>query len=128
LASRTRAEALRLVGIAVALVLVTAGVAAWLAARRAASERERAAAGNEVERLVNEGRFVDVWQTANVGLRRWPGDSRLQDAIRAATDTVTIVTEPSNADVLFKEYTDPDGEWIPLGTSPLNAVRAPLGM
>jgi dienelactone hydrolase len=128
LAPRTRAEALRLVGIAVALVLVTAGVAAWLAARRAASDRERAAVGDEVERLVNIGRFVDVFQTANIGLQRWPGDSRLQDALQAATDTVTIVTEPSGADVLFKAYPDPDGEWIPLGTSPLNGVRAPLGM
>jgi formylglycine-generating enzyme required for sulfatase activity/dienelactone hydrolase len=52
----------------------------------------------------------------------------LQESLRAATDTVTIVTEPSGANVLFKAYTDPDGEWIPLGTSPLNGVRAPLGM
>jgi formylglycine-generating enzyme required for sulfatase activity/dienelactone hydrolase len=128
LAPRMRADALKLVGVAVALVLVTAGVAAWTLARRAASDRERAAAGDEVERLVNVGRFVDVWQNANTALRRWPGDSRLQDALQAATDTVTIVTEPSGADVLFKAYTAPDGDWIPLGTSPLNAVRAPLGM
>ena len=97
-------------------------------ARRAASERAHQAAVEEVEQLVNAGRFVDVWRVASAGLRRWPDDARLQRAMQASTDVVTIATDPPGAEVRFKAYADIDGEWLPLGTSPLDAVRAPLGM
>jgi dienelactone hydrolase len=65
---------------------------------------------------------------ARAGLDRWPGDPRLESALRASTDTVTIVTDPPGAEVMLKAYTDVAGEWTPLGTSPLEGVRAPLGM
>jgi eukaryotic-like serine/threonine-protein kinase len=127
-APRTRPRARAAIAAAVSLLLGTAGGAAWIYARRAASERERAAAAEEAQRLVDGARLVDAWRVASAGLRRWPADPRLQSALRASTDTVTIVTDPPGAAVMLKAYTDVDGEWIPLGTSPLDAVRAPLGM
>ena len=42
--------------------------------------------------------------------------------------TVTIATDPPGAEVAFKALDDIKGDWIPLGTSPLKGVRAPLGM
>jgi hypothetical protein len=114
--------------IAAALVLVTAGVAAWICARRAASGGERTAAGAEAERLVDDANLVRAWQVAKAGLERWPAHTRLQGALRASTDTVTIATDPPGAEVLLKAYTDVGGEWIRLGRTPLEAVRAPLGM
>lgn len=123
-----RARTLRAIAAAAALLLVGAGVAAWVYARRAASERARAAAGEEAERLVDSARLVDAWRVARAGLERWPGDRRLESALRAATDTVTIATDPPGAAVMLKAYTDVAGEWTRLGTSPLEAVRAPLGM
>ena len=126
--SRVRFVTPALVAAAVTLVLVTAGAASWMFARRAASERAHQAAVEEVDQLVNAGRFVDVWRVAGAGLRRWPEDARLQRAIRASTDVVTIATDPPGAEVRFKAYADIDGEWLLLGTSPLDAVRAPLGM
>ncbi len=48
--------------------------------------------------------------------------------MQTSTDIVTIATDPPGAEVMFKAYADIDGEWLPLGTSPLHAVRAPLGM
>ena len=126
--SRVRFVTPALVAAAVTLVLVTAGAASWMFARRAASERAHQAAVEDVDQLVNAGRFVDVWRVAGAGLRRWPEDARLQRAIRASTDVVTIATDPPGAEVRFKAYADIDGEWLLLGTSPLDAVRAPLGM
>ena len=110
------------------LVLLTAGAAAWMFNERARAEREHAAMVDEVEALVDAGRFVDVWRRAGVGLRRWPDDPRLQRAMQASTDAVTIATDPAGAEVMFKAYTDVDGAWIPLGVSPLKRVRAPLGI
>ena len=126
--SRARFGTSALVAAAVTIVLVTAGAASWMFARRAASERAHQAAVEEVEQLVNAGRFVDVWRVASDGLRRWPDDARLQRAMQTSTDVVTIATDPPGAEVRFKAYADIDGEWLPLGTSPLQAVRAPLGM
>ena len=126
--SRARFGTSALVAAAVTIVLATAGAASWLFARRAASERAHQAAVEEVEQLVNAGRFVDVWRVASDGVRRWPDDARLQRAMQTSTDVVTIATDPPGAEVKFKAYADIDGEWLPLGTSPLQAVRAPLGM
>ncbi len=114
--------------IAAALVLITAGVAAWIYARRLASERERTAAGAEAERLVDDADLVGAWRVAKAGLERWPADPRLENALRASTDSVTIATDPPGAELLLKAYTDVDGEWIRLGTSPIDGERAPLGM
>jgi dienelactone hydrolase len=116
-----------IVGVAATLILIAA-FATWIINRRERSERERRATVEEVERLVDAGRFVDVWRVAGAGSRRWPDDAQLQQAMRASTDNITIATDPSGADVMFKAYTDVDGEWVPLGTTPLHAVRAPLGM
>ncbi len=111
-----------------ALVLAIGAAVGWTSARRARDEAARTAAIADVERLVDGARLVDAWRVARAGLGRWPGDPRLESALRAATDTVTIATDPPGAEVMLKAYTDVAGEWIRLGTSPLEAVRAPLGM
>lgn len=41
---------------------------------------------------------------------------------------MTIATDPPGAEVAFKAYDGVDGPWTTLGTTPLNGVRAPLGM
>ena len=127
-ALRARPGAHPAIAAAAALLLVTAGIVAWVYTRRAASERDRAATRQEAERLVNGARLVEAWRVARAGLERWPGDPRLESALRAATDTVTIATDPPGAEVMLKAYADVAGEWTLLGTSPLEGVRAPLGM
>jgi len=47
--------------------------------------------------------------------------------MRVTTQPVTITTDPPGAEVAFKAYEDVSGEWLPLGTTPLNAARAPVG-
>jgi formylglycine-generating enzyme required for sulfatase activity len=104
---------------------VTLGV--WTFVRRAQAETERKAAVAEVERLVDRGRFVDVWRVGRAALQRWPHDLQLDQSIRATSNLVTIATDPPGAEVAFKAYEDVDGEWLSLGTTPLKSVRAPLG-
>ena len=111
-----------------AAVVVIAVLGAWTFARRARAEVERHAVIAEVERLVDLGRFVDVWRVAQPALRRWPGDPQLTQMLGATTMSVTLATDPPGAGVEFKAYDDIQGEWIALGTSPLKGVRAPLGM
>jgi tRNA A-37 threonylcarbamoyl transferase component Bud32/dienelactone hydrolase len=118
-----RIGAVAIVAVALAVVL-----AIWLNARRTRSEAARKAMIAEVERLVDSGRFVDVWRTARAGLQRWPGDLRLAQLLRSISQTVTLRTDPPGADVALTAYDDLSGNWIPMGHSPLLAVNAPLGM
>src|SRR5688572_4982265 len=113
--------------VAVAIVLVIAG-SIWWSARRARNEADRTATVAQVKQLVDTGRFVDVWRVSRTALQRWPGDSQLHEMLRSTSQTVTLATDPPGADLAFKAYGDPGGEWVPIGRSPLNGVNVPLGM
>ncbi|MGI8785865.1 MAG: protein kinase domain-containing protein [Acidobacteriota bacterium] len=117
----------RIAGAAALVVLTIAVLGVWTFVRRAQAETERKAAVAEVEHLVDVGRFVEVWRVVKAAAYRWPDDPQFAQALRATTDIVTIATDPPGAEVAFKAYEDVDGEWLSLGTSPLEEVRAPLG-
>jgi len=129
LSDRSHNRYIKTTAAAVGVVAVlAASVWTWTVTHRSHELAERKAAIADIEGLVDVGRFVDVWRLAQPALRRWPNDERLQQLQGATTMTVTIATDPPGADVAFKAVDDVKGEWIPLGTSPLNGVRAPLGM
>lgn len=128
MAPRARMSKRGMLAAALVLLLAGAGASAWLFSARARAERELTAILTQVEQLADTGRYVEVWRVASGALQRWPDDTRLRRAFEGSTHLVTIATEPEGADVMFKSYTEPDAEWIPLGTTPLRSVRAPLGM
>lgn len=99
----------------------------WTFVRREQAENKRKATVAEMEHLVDAGRFVDAWRVGRAALQRWPGDPQLEHPMNVTTQPVTITTDPPGAEVAFKAYEDVAGEWLPLGTTPLNAVRAPVG-
>ena len=47
--------------------------------------------------------------------------------VRQAWYPLRLVTEPPGADVEIKDYIDVDGPWEPIGQTPLQDVRVPLG-
>jgi serine/threonine protein kinase len=112
---------------AVAIGVIIA-VAMVRSARRARSDAERTATITHIEHLVDSGRFVDVWRAGHAALKRWPSDARIEEMIRSTSQTVTLRTDPPGAEIAFRAYDDVGGEWIPMGTTPLSGVRAPLGM
>lgn len=125
--SSTSRRQVRIAVAAAVAIVAAAAFAAWMFVRRAENERQRQAAIADVENLINQGRLVDVWRAVADARRRWPDEPRFQLALGTSTNLVTIATEPPGAQVAFKAYDDVDGEWIPLGISPLAGVRAPLG-
>ena len=119
---------MRLAALVAVVITLAITAAIWLGARRTRDTADRVARIAEVRRLVDTGRFVDVWRVARAALQRWPSDPDLQQMLRSTSQTVTIATDPPGADLAFKAYDDRTGEWLPIGTSPLNGVTVPLGM
>jgi dienelactone hydrolase len=57
-----------------------------------------------------------------------PRDPRLAAILAECSRHVSIMTEPSGADVFFKEYAAPESEWAFLGVTPVEKVRLPVGI
>jgi dienelactone hydrolase len=57
-----------------------------------------------------------------------PDDKELQAILEAISVEVDIGSEPPGAQVAYKNYGAPEGEWISLGTTPVEDVRLPIGI
>jgi eukaryotic-like serine/threonine-protein kinase len=118
----------RILAAASLAVVLAAAIGIWTVARRNRAETERQATVAQLEHLTDVGRFVDVWRVGRAAQDRWPHDPRIQQMLRAASQVVSLATEPPGADVSFKAYDDLDGQWISIGTSPLSGVSVPMGL
>lgn len=56
-----------------------------------------------------------------------PDDPQLGRLLNDVTDPTSLQTAPPGADVATKSYLDRDGEWIPLGRTPLQNALVPFG-
>ncbi len=110
---------------AAATVVLLLIAALWLLARDRRRERIRNDTLPEIARLLDEQRIYEGYglavETANV----LPDDPQLGSLIDRASGRVTISTEPTGAEVFYKDYREPEGEWQRLGTSPLEKARIP---
>lgn len=123
-----RARSLRRRRFAVALIVALLALAAagsWLWLRRSKTRWARDVALPEIARLVEKGRFVAAIRLAADAERYAPDEvARLR---RDYWVNASVKTEPSGADVSFKEYTGPGEEWQQLGRSPIGGIRIPFG-
>jgi eukaryotic-like serine/threonine-protein kinase len=118
----------RILAAASLAVVLAAAIGLWTFARRTRAETERQATVAQLEHLTDVGRFVEVWRVGRAAQYRWPHDPQIQQMLRAASQVVSLATEPPGADASFKAYDDLDGQWISIGTSPLSGVSVPMGL
>lgn len=81
----------------------------------------------QIEALIAEEQFPAALALAERAERYIGGDSALSQLLPRTARHLSITTSPSNADVYFKELADTGGAWKPLGQSPIDSVRLPLG-
>ena len=92
------------------------------------------------EALPELARIVDRIQFLDEGPDSWaafelaceidkvaPGNPLLERAWPEFTRKITILSEPPGAAVFAKYYGNPDGDWAPIGRTPLESFRYPRG-
>jgi len=81
----------------------------------------------QIQRLINENSRPPT-AAYDLGLeaeKYIPDDSALIKLWSVIASTVSIETEPEGAEVLWKDYKTPNGEWRTAGTTPLKIIRFP---
>jgi len=109
------------------VILLLAGGGAWLVRHNARVRWAREEAIPEISRLVESGQYLSAFRLAQEARRYIPSDPFLAKLDRDYSRAVSVRTIPPGADVFMKGYADLNGEWQPLGKSPLDKVRLPFG-
>lgn len=82
-----------------------------------------------IQKLVNDSFRppTEAYDLALEAEKYIPDDSTLIKLWPTLASTVSIVTEPSGAEVFWKDYDKPDAEWRKAGITPLKEARFPRG-
>ena len=112
---------------AVAALVALAAVLGWLGVRNARARWAREKALPEITRLSEKGSRLAAFDLARQAAAYIPSDPQVARLWPEVSRTVLIETTPPGAEVFWKEYADPKGAWRPVGQSPLQNIRVPLG-
>ncbi len=119
---------LRIAAVALSATLV-AGAAAGLWMYRRATERRwaREEAIPRIEALIEARRPLEAFGLLRRAEKDLPGDVHLKSITDQNTESLTITSEPSGAEITIEDYLAPQGPKLNLGTTPLKGVRIPKG-
>ena len=106
------------------MAVLSAG--AWLWVRNARVRWARLALP-EIARLDAEDKNAAAYKLARQALPFLAGDAEAQRLWESLTWEYDVHTDPEDAAVSWKDYGDPEGEWEPLGRTPIQTIRLPTG-
>jgi eukaryotic-like serine/threonine-protein kinase len=81
----------------------------------------------EADRLVNAGRYPAAFGWLVRARQVIPRDLALNRMLREISHPLSIYTIPAGASVHVKAYDDPDGQWLPIGQTPIKNFLLPVG-
>ena len=113
----------------IAIVAVAGLAAVWLSWRASRARWARTIAVSEIERLIGNQRKVAALSLLDKAQRFAPNDPELARIRHNIVRPVSVLTQPSDADVYIRDYIDAtaDTPWQSLGRTPLNNVITPGG-
>jgi formylglycine-generating enzyme required for sulfatase activity/dienelactone hydrolase len=109
----------------VVLLAALAGLGAW-SWRRGTRERwARREALPEIQRLIDADRITPAFRLAEEVRSVLAGDPEFEAVWLDLATPTSVSSEPAGAEVSVKPYSEPDVEWRPLGSTPLERVDLP---
>jgi len=121
--SRTRTVAGVVVVVALLSIVTFFGIE-WKS-RNARVSWARNIALPEAGRLIDEAHAIDAYLLLREAGEVIPDDPLFLEVRAKCAKNIAIRTTSPGAEVYIKSYADPDGEWIHLGTTPIDSVWAP---
>ncbi len=79
----------------------------------------------EIEKYYNELNINEAFKLEQKAEKYIPDDPVLKNWASRIVKKVTILTDPPGADVFIKEYSDTNGEWKKIGTTPIDSMKFP---
>jgi serine/threonine protein kinase len=110
------------------VVVLAAGSLVWTARQHARVRDAIDRSLPEMARLSEQGEYAAAFRLALDAERHISGDRRLAELWREISLTVSVETEPPDAEIRIKEYAEPDATWQVLGRSPLKGLRISRGL
>ena len=111
---------------AIALIALSLGAFAWWR-QHTRLQWARDIAPLEIRKLADDEQFMEAFDAAvraEAIIPQHPGLAELWPIISRAA---SIESTPPGADVVYRKYGDRDGEWRPLGRTPVTKVKFPRG-
>jgi formylglycine-generating enzyme required for sulfatase activity/tRNA A-37 threonylcarbamoyl transferase component Bud32/dienelactone hydrolase len=109
------------------LVVLLAGAATWWYRRAVQTRWARDQALPQITQLTEIGNYQAAFALAERAARYIPKDPALEKLWPQMSRPVTIHSEPTGADVYYRDYNQGSGAWQYLGRTPLEGVRRPFG-
>jgi len=107
------------------ILIALAVVGGWLYQQNAEVRWAREVALPEIEALVETNELTAAYLLAEEVQQVVPADPDLARLWKRVTLPISIETDPSGADIYWKDYTDVDGEWHHAGISPMEETDLP---
>lgn len=107
------------------LILVIMFYLAFFLNRRSKIRWANEIALNEIEQLRNENHYVEAFNLAMKVDKYIPGEPKFKQLASSVIARLTVYTDPPGANVYFREYSDTNGIWKKLGTSPIDSLKVP---
>jgi len=111
-------------------VLVVAAICVvlfWLTDRTAKIRWARTVAIPEIGRLIEQQQYLTAFKLVRRAEIHIPTDPLLLELWPELSHSLLLTTEPPGAEILYREYSNIDGDWEYLGRSPLDLARFPAG-
>jgi len=79
----------------------------------------------EIERLLKEPKMTESYNLALKAEKYIPENPELKDLFDQVSSTISIYSDPSDAEIYIKEYNNINGDWKFIGRSPIHKIRLP---
>jgi eukaryotic-like serine/threonine-protein kinase len=79
----------------------------------------------EIEKYFNELNISEAFKLEQKAEKYIPNNPDLKNWSSRIVKKVTILTDPSGAEVFIREYSDINGQWQKIGTTPIDTMKFP---
>ncbi len=109
-------------------LLAAFAVGTWWWSRGAEARQTRAETIPEIGRLIDQQQWSAAFTLAQRAERVLHDDPELMNLWPQMSSLVSFEITPTGGEVLFREYSDVDGQWTSLGPAPVLSARLPRGL